>query len=841
MKPVKGITNKQVWLVYAAIVFVFSLGILVCAIYSGESISRHTKQESIRGYSKIIEKDAENIMRILNGAKGHLQNAWSSTAILLERGGSISGIEKLLEQETYRQAEFDEYYMSALFGIIDGEFVNGMRSFVNGVASKDDAWYQQAVHDTNQNVQLTAYTSLRSRTQTFALSRQLPGREGVIAIGIPKNRFKELLDEPWTNSCWMIVDTNKTIVSHCDELQNSEVRLDEQNLEIDRAVKEIIEKQSGYFKIELNEKRYVVFVAKVFNEWLVAKIVEERSLSGHLRGVLASAVGSFALFCFLILSLISVGYWKRVAVMRKVKERQKFRERKSHEVESIVNSVIGMNEIVVGNIQDKEIKGFAKNMQASLHEVSFAYRSLRDLSRLENGYYEKQPVSYELFMMLMDCYNAAQARLSDRNVRISLECDPDLPSVFWGDENVIKQIIDDILLYVIKNSVNGDIVWTIGYENASNANVTVEEKIAILKMTIREYESNINEENLDVELCLTRMLVDFCGGELIVKRRYKEGVTFMLSIPQVVLNTEPMGSFSERLKKEKVADVKEDVVFAPNARILVVDSEEMNLKVIRALLKPTKVQIDVTNNDYRCLEMISEKRYDLILLDQMLLSTQGGSFVNRMKNFDWSENKETPVVITISSSAEFDKVNIQYGIKDYIIKPFKGPELVKLLQWYLPKHLVLTLEDLPDKLQVEEPFEKSKENIEEVELETIRSVTDKIHAFEKILTIDVGLENCGRDASCYWELLQEFVRDKKIIELENLCKQKNWGMYRTKLHEISVLLKMIGALELAERIDATEWACREGQMDLVQTQHASLVQLYGQLVENIQEGLKKNA
>ena len=187
-------------------------------------------------------------------------------------------------------------------------------------------------------------------------------------------------------------------------------------------------------------------------------------------------------------------------------------------------------------------------------------------------------------------------------------------------------------------------------------------------------------------------------GKIEVESEYGKGSTFTVTVPQKVVKAAPIGVFSRAVRNYlDNMDAEEVVLYAPDARILVVDDNEMNLDVMEGLLRDTKIQTDLADSGSACIEMVEKNRYDCILLDQMMPQMSGTDTLNELKARDLLG--DTPVVALTADAIIGAKENyIATGFTDYLSKPVKYEALEQLLKQYIPKEKQLVKnpdDDLP--------------------------------------------------------------------------------------------------------------------------------------------------
>lgn len=350
-----------------------------------------------------------------------------------------------------------------------------------------------------------------------------------------------------------------------------------------------------------------------------------------------------------------------------------------------------------------------------------------------------------------------------------------------------------------------------------------------------DQKKNRNIEGTGLGLNLTKQLVLMNGGDITVRSHYGEGSTFIVSIPQLVLNVEPMGDFANKYKQAATtSNLPTDTLFAPNARVLVVDDVALNLKVFRGLLKDTKVKIDTAMNGAQCLELVKEKRYDIIFLDHMMPVMDGLETYERMKMMD-TPNSDTPVIMLTANAIVGAKESyLKSGFVDYLSKPVKEWDLIRMLRRYLPEGLVLTAEDLvgvDGKIPSVSKPESTPSPVQEAPL--MNAPANPMEALAKYLNVKMGVEYCANDEGFYKEMLEEYTGGCKLAEIESAFENQDWKNYQIMVHALKSTSLTIGAEELSKEAKSLEFACKDSNFDFVRENHKRVMADYETMVANI--------
>lgn len=512
----------------------------------------------------------------------------------------------------------------------------------------------------------------------------------------------------------------------------------------------------------------------------------------------------------------------------------------SHEIRTPLNGILGMDVLLLEECRDDHLKEYARNIQSAGQSLLSIINDILDISKIEAGKLEILPVEYELFSVINDCYNIAKVRAESKALSFRMTVDPKLPSVLFGDDLRIRQIINNFLSNAVKYTKEGEITLTIGYDRLVENQVVLTVIVEDTGIGIREedmdklFESfarieenrNRNIEGTGLGLNLTKKLVDMMGGEIFAESVYGKGSCFTAKISQTVVNLEPLGDFEKRYHQFlDASETKRQSFVAPNVKLLVVDDVDMNLRVIKGLLKKTRMQIDTAQSGMECLECVRNKQYDLILLDHMMPEMDGIETLQQMKLLSDNLNGNTPVImLTANATRGARETYIQAGFTDYLTKPVEEEDLLEMLAKYLT-----------EKISAQDDS-ASKEAGDDL---TCNEPKDSMQYLEEMPELDVktGLRYC-MNKELYEEILQEYVRSDKLAELERFFDARDWHNYRTIIHGLKSTSLTIGAISLSEEAKALEAAAKNEDEGYILSHHQAVMEHYTGLLGKLQKIFK---
>ncbi len=375
-----------------------------------------------------------------------------------------------------------------------------------------------------------------------------------------------------------------------------------------------------------------------------------------------------------------------------------FLARMSHEIRTPINAVLGMNEMVLRESKEEDIKKYSLDIKSSAHALLGIINDILDFSKIESGKLEIVPVEYELNSLLNDLFNMTSIRADEKGLKLEILINPQLPSMLFGDDIRIRQILLNILTNAVKYTQKGTITFSLdGREEGDDI---------ILSFSVKDTGSGIRKEDLprlytaferidedknrNIEgtglgMNITVQLLKLMGSELRVESVYGEGSTFSFDLRQRIIDRGTIGSFQERAKKAAKEHVYKASFTAPEGRILLVDDNRVNRKVFCGLLKQTQVKITDVGSGKECLEQVAKEKYDLIFLDHMMPEMDGIETLQRMRELENNLCRDTPVVmLTANAIAGAKDKYLQEGFDDFLAKPIEEGKLEEIMCKWMP-------------------------------------------------------------------------------------------------------------------------------------------------------------
>lgn len=528
------------------------------------------------------------------------------------------------------------------------------------------------------------------------------------------------------------------------------------------------------------------------------------------------------------------------------KAKSAFLANMSHEIRTPINGIVGMNEIVLKETDNLEIKECAENIQSASRNLLAIVNDILDISKIESGKFELVESSYNVCKMIYDCYHMVESRAQEKNLELTIVNEENIPSLLEGDEGRIKQVFNNLLTNAVKYTHHGGVKVNVYSKPSENQGeiilgISVEDtgigiaRDDIPKLFVNferlEEKRNRNIEGTGLGLKISKQLVELMNGVIFVESVYGKGSTFTVEIPQRIKDESYCGNWRS-IDKQILNDSHEDIGFrAPMARVLVVDDISLNLKVVKGLLRGTDMVVDLVDSGEQCLAFTTKFRYNLILLDHMMPRMDGIETFKEIRVQNDGMNHDTPVVvITANAVSGAREQYLGVGFSDVLFKPFRDFQLKQLVLKFLPKELVSYDSDLFEKKVSEiEPVKPEKNTNKVTKENDMGSYIDKLD----FLDAKKGMSYCMDDEDFYKEILIEFVENQKGEELKKFYEDKDWENYRIRIHGVKSSSLTIGAVELSEKAKSIEVPLKTGDFSHALAEHDSFMVDYEKLLSQL--------
>lgn len=561
---------------------------------------------------------------------------------------------------------------------------------------------------------------------------------------------------------------------------------------------------------------FIMLLSVQFPDMVTPFADYKSQLIDQIVGIILSGVGIGLIFMAYIFQLEKL---QKLAVEAS-KAKSNFLANMSHELRTPINMMLGINEMIGRESKEESIREYTRKAAVAGNQLMSEVNQLLEFSKIDAGKDNLKTSSYNLYDLINSFKDFYEKEADKKGITFVAEVDERIEGDMSGDVQKLTQILTNLLSNAIKYTKEGSVVLKVNrlelkedsqllYFEVSDTGIGIkeEEKSKIFDVFERaDISNNRNIEGTGLGLAIAQTFALALGGKIEVESKYGEGSTFFFSIEQRLAGKGPekerQGFYSMRI--------------APAAKVLVVDDNEMNLDVVKSLLKRTLINVSLAGSGDECLEKLEKEHFDLVLLDYMMPGKDGLSTLKEIRQLSCGN---IPVIaLTADATEERRNSLIEAGFDGYLTKPVDSVEMENAIFGKLPGNLV-------------KENHIFTENIEKTRF--VETLAKEILQY----SIDVfdGLKHFGNNLEQYINVVRIFKRGSARVldELEKLYEAKDFDNLTYKVHSLKGNSGNIGAAELCNLAAIAEEHLRQGDYSYYEACRELLLFMHNRVLEGI--------
>ena len=820
-------------------------------------ITYTSRQMYESSYSHVYELGNDRAAAITADVENYLETARSVLWVaadtvdhMVSKGATYDEIVEYITRESSNTAsQFDETY-TGIYGYINGQYVDGV-----GWTPPEDYdptardWYIDTSAAQGKTLIVSPYVDAETGNVIISVCKALSDNDNVLGLDLTLSHVQEIVEDIQINGngYGFILNYDGTVVAHKDEGEKGKnySEIPERAELFDK----VLEVGKGYFEMEIDGRMCTVFVDDILDQWHLVIVVESAVLFKPTRDVLVVSICVGVIVFALISAFYIIGYRHERKVNKRLEEMKANEQRReyeakilalekaaadsankaksdfladmSHEIRTPINAVLGMNEMILRQSDDEQILEYSSSIKSAGNTLLSLINNILDFSKIEDGKMSLVPVEFDTAELIDALVNSVSERARAKGLELNIDVDRSVPSRLYGDDVRIGQVITNLLTNAVKYTETGSVTLRVRNNGTDGENVKLrfdvidtgigikEEDLGKLFESFKRIEETRNRhiEGTGLGISIVCKLLEMMDSKLDVESRYAIGSTFGFDLKLRVVDAAPVGEGGSKTKTSSAKD-KAEHLYAPSARVLVTDDNDMNLKVATNFLKIFGITPVTCSSGAATIELMRKEKFDIVFLDHMMPEMDGIETLRKLKDEGLTEGT-VMIALTANAVVGAEEQYLSAGFDGYLSKPITIEDIEKALAQYLPADIIGRNDDISNNDQ------NNKEN-KSITIDTARQIG---------LNVDSALVySCG-DEDFYLELLTDYAgqASDRCAELTSYLEAGNLKDYEILVHSVKSSSKTIGADDLSELAKSLEAAAGDSDADYVRQHHDALV------------------
>lgn len=535
----------------------------------------------------------------------------------------------------------------------------------------------------------------------------------------------------------------------------------------------------------------------------------------------------------------------------------------SHEVRTPINAILGYNEMIMRECSDKDITQYSMNIQSAGKTLLSIVSDILDYTEIENGRLELDNADYSALSVLNDVITYGEYYTEKKDIKLRTNISSDIPTTLYGDSIRITQIFNNLVSNAVKYTDTGyveiGVSWDKTAEDKGYLTAYIKDTgIGMKQNDVARISSSFlrmdkkrtqNIQGIGLGLTIVTRLLAKMNSKLVVNSEYEKGTTVSFRIEQKVVDPKPLGALRMTGSSIHYNTGKTPQFIAPNAKILAVDDNSMNLELFKGNLKHTKILIDTATNGVEALALINKNKYDLIFLDHMMPVMDGMETLKTIKKQNLCPN--VPIIVITANALPGEKeVYLNAGFDEYLSKPVTSKQLCETVRRFLPAGFIYETEaeDIaetakfpasPDWDAPKKPAPQITAAVQAPAAEQTAKPATAENLLERLSFLDTetGMMYCCDSEDFYLEIINTYLSERKTEAIKQYFEAEDYDNYRIQVHALKSTSRTIGAADMASEAEKLEMAAKSNDIDYIKANTERVLTDYAALLQKLENAV----
>ncbi len=375
---------------------------------------------------------------------------------------------------------------------------------------------------------------------------------------------------------------------------------------------------------------------------------------------------------------------------RSAKMKEQFVASISHEMRTPMNAILGMSNILIQMDLEKEQHGLVSSIKQSSEILLGVVNDILEISTLQNGKIVFENTTFDIKELIDNLFDVMQYKLEEKDLLFERTIPENLPSLLIGDKLRLNQVLYNLVGNSIKFTDTGAVGLHLEVFETTSTDIN-------LKFSVSDTGIGIPEDKVDtvfgsftrvrtkdrifegtgLGLSIAKNIVQQLGGEI--------GATSVLGEGSVFTFTMRFGIGSAETAAAPPTERSYEIDANRPIRLLLAEDHKMNQLVARKTIERAypNIELTIVDNGQLAVEALQANIYDMVLMDIQMPIMDGYEAAVYVREHVTGPMNTVPILaMTAHAHISKDKQYLQYGMQDFVLKPFDPKQLFSKIAQY---------------------------------------------------------------------------------------------------------------------------------------------------------------